>query len=293
MPFYDFGAGNAPYGRAPAKRQVRPYSELEPRDRSTGGSGGAYGLGDGRYPTAGYSRSGEDNGDGGTPSGPVPFNLNGGEDWGGWRLNNWALQYDTLPWVRDSILFARKMQPTQQQAILSLIQALQNREGTAAAFRGQQMGSAREQGRRLGMALAAQGGAGSHGLRQGAMLEAMNRGADASSAFDAHTQSAQGRQEALQAILQAIAMASDPAALNAYQSITGTTLGVEDLRLKLDQLNKKSGGGLGGILGGLLGTVTGGGWGSLLGALGGGSGGHGSGSDGATDDGNQSQVRWW
>lgn len=269
MPVYDFAGNLAPLDKMPQKRQPKTWDQLQ--------------AGFGGVPPQSPTNN----------TGPVPFNLNGGDDWGGWRLNNWALQYDTLPWVRDSILFARKMQPQRQEAILSLIRALQNREGTAAAFRQQQSGSARDQGRRLGMALAAQGGAGSQSQRRGAMLEAMNRGADASSAFDAHLQSPQGRQEALQAILQALSMAADPAALNAYQGITGTTLGVEGLRTQLDQIAAaKKGSGLGGILGGLLGTVTSGGWGSILGALSGGAGGGGYGNpDGAGDYGWTDQVQ--
>lgn len=268
MPVYDFAGNPAPLDRMPARRQARPWSQLQ-ASASAGDSRGA------------------------SAEGPVPFDFSN-DDWSGWRTNNWALQYDTLPWVRDSILFARKMQPSQQQAIMSLVQALQNREGTAGAFRQQQMGQAREQGRRLGMALAAQGGAGGDSLRRGAMLDAMNRGADASSSFDAYLQSPKGQQEALQAILQAIAMASNPEALNAYQGITNAAMNAEGVKLQNDQLHNRGGGGLGGILGGLLGTMTGGGWGSLLGALGGSAGGSApgaGGSDASTGGSGQGRVR--
>lgn len=240
MPLYDFAGNTAPSDRLP-QRQPQPYGQ-PPQNYNWG-----------ELPPHQQQ------------AGPIPFDLS--DDWSGWRTNNWALQYDTLPWLRDSILFARKMQPTQQNAIMALVQALQNPAGQSAAFRGQQMGQAREQGRRLGQALAMQGGGNAASLRQGAMLDAMNHGADASSSYDAYLQSPKGQQEALQAIVQAIQMASNPEALNTYQGITGTTLGTEDLRLKLDQLNAHKGGGLGGILGSVLGGLTGGGWSSIIGAL--------------------------
>lgn len=245
MPVYDFAGNLSSLDKVPTNRQPKTWTQLQ----------------SGFDPPAPKAAA----------DGPVPFDFST-DGWDGWRTNNWALQYDTLPWLRDSIQFARKMQPAQQDAIMSLVRALQNREGTSAAFRQQQSGQAREQGRRLGMALAAQGGTGTQALRRGAMLDSMNRGADASSSFDAYLQSPKGQQEALQQIIQAISMASTAEALNAYQGISNVAFGAEGIKLQNDQLSKQGGGGLGGIIGGILGTMTGGGaggLGSILGALGG------------------------
>jgi len=231
MPVYDFAGNPAPLD-TPRQRQPLPWAQVQQN----------YNWGN--MPPVTPSNS---NG------GPIPFNFD--KDWSGWRLNNWALQYDTLPWARDAIMFGRKMEPNRQNAIMSLIQALQNREGTATGFRRGQMSQAREQGRQLGRMLAAQGGGGGQAMMRGAMLDSMNRGADASSALDAYMQSPQGRQEALQAILQALSGAANPEALGAYQGITGTTLGVEDFNLRNDTGRKQSSGG---VFGGILGTILGG-----------------------------------
>jgi len=224
-------------------------------------------------------------------SGPLPFDLS--DSWAGWKQNNWKLQYDTLPWLRDNILFARSMEPQRQQAIQGQVSQLMNPEANAAAFRGQQRGVAQDEGYRLAQMLGQGNPANAEALRQGAMLNASNQGADRSSAFDAYLQSPQGQQEAVQAIIAAINGAFNPAALGAYQGVTDTALRVEDWNLKNDMTRKKSSGGFGGILGSMLGGLTGGagGWGSILGSLFGGSGGGGwSNPDGASDGGGQGVV---
>lgn len=208
-----------------------------------------------------------------TPTAPdqLPFKID--EGLSGWRTNNWALQMDTLPWLRDNIMFAREMEPGRQDALRSTIQRLQNPQSQADAFRAGRMGGARDEGFRLGQMLSQSDPSSAMALQQGATLDANNRAASESSAFDAYLQSPQGQQEALQAILQAFSQAYNPAAQQAYQGITNTALGVEQFNLQNDMSRKKSGGGLGGILGSVLGMATGGGWGNILGAITGGGGG--------------------
>jgi hypothetical protein len=231
-----------PFGIDPAKSNPLPYNW-------------------GSAPTANQNQS---------SGGPLPFDLS--DSWEGWKTNNWKLQYDTLPWLRDNILFARSMEPQRQQAIQGQVNQLMNPEGTAAAFRGQQRGVARDEGAMLGQMLAQGNVANADALRQGASLDAANRGAGRSSDLDAYLQSPQGQQEAMQAIIAAINGAFNPQAMGAYQGITNTALGVEDWNLKNDMSRKKSSGGLGGILGSALGMMSGGGWGSILGSLFGGGG---------------------
>lgn len=245
-----------------------------------------FGLDPAKNPWAQGAGTPEKNTGGG---GPIPLNL--GDDWSGWKINNWALQYDTLPWLRDQIMLSRKLQPQREDAILGMIAQLTNPQAMADQQRALLRGNAIDEGQRTGYALAQQSPAASTALRQGAMLDARNQAASQASDFDTFLQSPQGRMEALQAILAAINGAYDQNAQNAYQGITDTALGVEDLNLRINP-PKKGGGLLGGLLGTALGAVTGGGggWEQLLGAFAGGSNGGSQNPDGASGTG-QSRVR--
>ncbi len=194
----------------------------------------------------------------------------------GWRTNNWIAQMDTLPWLQNEIMFQRELQPQKQDAVRSTIQRLQNPQANAQAMRANRMGSARDEGFRVGQMLAQSDPSSAVALQQGAQADAANRASDQSSAFDAYLQSPQGQQEALMAIIQAITGSYDPNALNAFGGLTNIALNTDRFNLENDMARKKSGGGLGGILGSVLGMATGGGWGNILGSILGGGGGGGS-----------------
>jgi len=208
------------------------------------------------------------------PTGNTPLDLNLSEgNAPGWRLNNWRLQYDAMPWLQDNIKFAHSLQPDKQNAILNLIRNLKDTKGNSAAYRADQMRQAPERGMDMARQLSLSNPAAAASLSAGAMRDAGNQAADDSASYDAFLQGPQGQSQSLQAILQAITGAYDQNAMNAYQGTTQGAISVEELNRALNP--KKKGSLLGSLLGAGIGLATGGGggWEQILGLLSGGGGG--------------------
>jgi len=183
------------------------------------------------------------------------MDANGNNEVGAWaRRLAQVLGYNSA----SRVAYMNSLEPQRQAQISSYIQSLQpeNIYSNAEAYRNRATTGGMDQGQALA-ALMAQQGLGA-GAQAGAMLKAQNQATQSGNSYLTNAMSAQGRQNAMQAVQQGYNLSRDMGLNELYE-----TGGFIENRSR-QNLADKSQGGLMGSLGSLVGMVPSAAWSSIF-----------------------------